>query len=119
LSNPSVAIVILNYNGRNYLQRFLPGVLASAYDNKRVIVADNASTDDSIDLLKAEFPSVELILLEKNYGFAEGYNQALKQVESDYYVFLRLLHIQINAVRDKKEFLAGMQQYCCCFPLML
>ena len=88
MSNPSVAIVILNYNGRNYLQRFLPGVLASAYDNKRVIVADNASTDDSIDLLKAEFPSVELILLEKNYGFAEGYNQALKQVESDYYVLL-------------------------------
>ena len=62
--------------------------MASAYDNKRVIVADNASTDDSIDLLKSEFPSVELILLEKNYGFAEGYNQALKQVESDYYVLL-------------------------------
>jgi len=88
LSNPAVAIVILNYNGRNYLQRFLPGVLAASYINKRVIVADNASTDDSIELLKTQFPFVELILLEKNFGFAEGYNQALKRVVADYYVLL-------------------------------
>ncbi|CAN5605743.1 glycosyltransferase family 2 protein [soil metagenome] len=86
--NPSVAIVILNYNGRNYLERFLPNVLASDYANKRVIVADNASTDDSVLVLKKDFPGVELILLDKNHGFAEGYNQALKRVDADYYVLL-------------------------------
>lgn len=86
--SPSVAIVILNYNGSNYLQKFLPPVLASTYTNKRVIVADNASVDDSIEVVKKQFPTVELITLDKNYGFAEGYNQALKQIESDYYVLL-------------------------------
>lgn len=88
MNRPSVAIVILNYNGRNYLQKFLPSVLASVYDNKRIIVADNASTDDSVDFIKTTFPLVELIFLEKNFGFAEGYNQALKQVQADYYVLL-------------------------------
>jgi GT2 family glycosyltransferase len=84
---PSVAVVILNYNGRNYLQKFLPAALASAYSNKRIIVADNASTDDSIDVLK-QFDSVEVLLLDRNYGFAEGYNQALKKIEADYFVLL-------------------------------
>jgi hypothetical protein len=84
---PSVAIVILNYNGKNFLQKFLPAVLASAYPNKRVIVADNASTDDSVTILK-QFTAVEVILLDKNYGFAGGYNQALKKVEADYFILL-------------------------------
>lgn len=63
-------------------------MLASVYNNKRVIIADNASTDDSIELIKTNFPSVEIIFLEKNFGFAEGYNQALKQVSAEYYVLL-------------------------------
>jgi len=84
---PSVAVVILNYNGRNYLQKFLPSVLASAYSNKRIIVADNASTDDSVNVLK-QFDLIEVLLLDKNYGFAEGYNQALKRVQADYFVLL-------------------------------
>ncbi len=88
LNNPLVAIVILNYNGSNYLQRFLPGVTASTYANKKIIVADNASTDDSIEMLKKDFPLVERILLDKNYGFAEGYNRALAQVQADCYVLL-------------------------------
>lgn len=85
---PSVAIVILNYNGRKFLEKFLPNVLASTYINKRIIVADNASTDDSVSILRTHFPEVEIILHQKNYGFAEGYNQALKQVSADYYVLL-------------------------------
>ncbi len=88
MQTPSVAIVILNYNGRKYLEQFLPSVLASIYTNKRIIVADNASTDDSIDWMERNHPSIELIRLDKNYGFAEGYNQALGQVESDYYILL-------------------------------
>jgi GT2 family glycosyltransferase len=88
LNNPSVAIVILNYNGRHYLQQFLPSVLASTYLNKRIIVADNASTDDSIDFIKQNFTTVETILLDKNYGFTEGYNKALQQVQADYFILL-------------------------------
>jgi hypothetical protein len=88
MQNPSVAIVILNWNGRKFLEQFLPSVMASAYDNKRVIVADNASTDDSMAFLKAQYPTVEIISNAGNQGFAKGYNTALKQVQSDYYVLL-------------------------------
>lgn len=82
-----VAIVILNWNGANFLRRFLPGVLTHA-DGARVIVADNASTDDSIELLARDFSTVELLLLDRNWGFCEGYNQALAQVDSDFFVLL-------------------------------
>jgi len=82
-----VAIVILNWNGENYLRRFLPGVLTYA-EGARVIVADNASTDGSVELLARDFPTVELLLLERNLGFCEGYNAALAQVDSEYFVLL-------------------------------
>jgi len=67
---------------------FLPFVLNSSYPNKRIIVADNASTDDSIDLVKTQFPSVEMLINKQNDGFAGGYNWALKLIESEYYVLL-------------------------------
>ena len=85
---PSVAIVILNWNGRHFLAEFLPFVLASTYVNKSIIVADNASTDDSIAFLQANFPTVTIISNPVNEGFAKGYNSALQQVDSDYYVLL-------------------------------
>jgi GT2 family glycosyltransferase len=88
LNFPSVAIVILNFNGRNYLEKFLPSVLASTYPNKKIIVADNASTDDSVTYLASDFKEAGIIQLDKNYGFAEGYNQALSKVESEYYILL-------------------------------
>lgn len=88
MQNPSVAIVILNWNGRRFLERFLPSVMASVYDNKRVIVADNASTDDSVAFVKEHYPSIEIIINARNEGFAKGYNTALQQVQSDYYVLL-------------------------------
>jgi GT2 family glycosyltransferase len=83
-----VAIVILNWNGRVYLEKFIPFVLASTYPNYDLIVADNASTDDSIEFLKKNFQEVSIIQLKENYGFARGYNEALKQVVADYYVLL-------------------------------
>ena len=70
-----VAVVILNWNGEAMLRRFLPGVLA--HTRGRVYVADNASTDGSLSWLAEEYPRVDTILLDRNYGFAEGYNQAL------------------------------------------
>ncbi len=85
---PKVSIVILNWNGKKFLERFLPSVVASNYINKEIIVADNASTDDSVSFTNQYFPQVKIISLDKNYGFATGYNEALKQVSSDYYVLL-------------------------------
>jgi hypothetical protein len=85
---PSVAIVILNWNGKHYLEQFLPSVLATSYANYRLVVADNGSTDDSLAFLRSRFPQVELLELDRNYGFAKGYNEALKRVEADYYLLL-------------------------------
>ena len=85
---PLVSIVILNWNGKELLQKFLPFVMVSTYANKQVIVADNASTDDSIIFLQQYFPQVEILANTSNEGFAKGYNTALRQVKSDYYVLL-------------------------------
>ncbi|MEP6747915.1 MAG: glycosyltransferase family 2 protein [Bacteroidota bacterium] len=85
---PTLAIVILNWNGKHYLQQFLPSVLATSYTNAEVIVADNASTDDSVSCLREQYPAVRIIELAQNFGFAKGYNEALKQVNADYYVLL-------------------------------
>ena len=82
-----IAIVILNWNGANMLRKFLPSVLSYSQEAE-VIVADNASKDDSLKILETEFPEVRTIVLNTNYGFAEGYNQALKQVEAEYYLLL-------------------------------
>ena len=85
---PSVAVVILNWNGKNYLHRFLPFLCASTYTNLQIVVADNDSTDDSISFLQKEYPEVTIIKNKTNEGFAQGYNTALKQVEATYYVLL-------------------------------
>lgn len=88
MQNPRVAIVILNWNGKHYLEKFLPSVLASTYSNIEVVVADNGSTDDSLDFLRTHYPSVTLLPLEKNHGFTSGYNLALQKVEAPYYILL-------------------------------
>lgn len=88
ISLPSVAVVILNWNGKSFLEKFLPSVMESAYNNLRVIVADNASDDDSIDFLKKNYPAVKILLSNTNEGFAKGYNSALKRVLADYYILL-------------------------------
>ncbi len=87
-SSPKVSIVILNWNGRKYLQQFLPALLATQYSNFEVIVADNGSADDSVSFLETNYPTIRLILFSENLGFAKGYNEALKQVIADYYVLL-------------------------------
>lgn len=83
-----VAIVILNWNGKHMLEQFLPSVIANTTSDAEVIVADNGSTDDSIAFLHKFYPTLRVITLDQNYGFADGYNRALSQVEADYYVLL-------------------------------
>ena len=85
---PSVAVVILNWNGKAFLERFLPSVCASEYGNLSIYVADNASTDDSLAYVAAAFPQVRIIRNTTNSGFAGGYNEALRHVETDIFVLL-------------------------------
>src|ERR1035438_9033059 len=88
ISLPSVALVILNWNGKSYLEKFLPSVVNSGYGNLTIIVADNASDDDSIEFLRHRYPDVRILSRETNEGFAKGYNSALKNVSADYYILL-------------------------------
>lgn len=91
MNPPSVAVVILNYNGQGFLADFLPGVLAhsqSAQAAVTVYVADNASTDGSVAWVQQHHPEARLVCMEVNGGFAGGYNAALAQIKADYYVLL-------------------------------
>src|SRR6202012_4824139 len=87
-STPKVAIVILNWNGLKYLREFLPSVMASTWPNLDIIVGDNGSSDDSVNFLKENYPTVQIIQNDKNYGFTGGYNRVLEKVEADYFILL-------------------------------
>lgn len=83
------AVVILNYNTKEYLRKFLPGLVASTEGlDAQVIVADNASKDGSVEMMKEEFPDIPLMVLEENYGFTGGYNRALSGLEAEFYVLI-------------------------------
>lgn len=89
------AIVILNWNGRHFLEMFLPGLIesvaaenASGQTDAEVIIADNASSDGSLELLSEKFPATRTIALDRNYGFTGGYNRALAQIDAQYYLLL-------------------------------
>ncbi len=83
-----LAIVILNWNGEKMLKEYLPTVLRYSCDEAKVYVADNASTDGSLEMLRKDFPACRLIELDRNWGFAEGYNKALAQVDAEYFLLL-------------------------------
>ncbi len=84
-----VAVVILNYNGKKFLEEFLPNVIANTNaELADIVVADNASSDGSVDFMRERFPGIRLIVNGSNGGFATGYNLALRQIEAEYYVLL-------------------------------
>ncbi|HEY8387392.1 MAG TPA: glycosyltransferase family 2 protein [Parasegetibacter sp.] len=118
--SPLVAVVILNWNGKHYLEKFLPSVLASSYSNKVVIVADNASTDDSLDFLRAVYPEVKIIQLSQNFGFAKGYNEALKQVTADYFVLLNSdVEVSENWIGPVINLMESDRSIAACQPKLL
>lgn len=86
-SVPEIAVVILNWNGKNFLEKFLPFVYRNA-SGASIVVADNASTDDSVHFLESRYPDVRIIRNEENGGFARGYNRALQHVKARYYLLL-------------------------------
>lgn len=88
MSAPTVAIVILNWNGCSLLQTFLPSVLSTRYAALKVVIIDNGSTDNSVPFIASSYPQVQIVRLPRNVGFAKGYNQGLQQVEANYFLLL-------------------------------
>jgi hypothetical protein len=115
-----VAIVILNWNGREMLWKYLPTVLQYSRDEAMVYVADNASTDDSLTMLRENFPEVRLIELEKNWGFAEGYNKALRLIEAEYYLLLNSdIEVTHHWLTPMMEYLDVHPEVAACQPKLL
>lgn len=114
------AIVILNWNGNTMLKTYLPSVLEYSRGDATVYVADNASTDDSIETLEKHFPEVRIIRLDRNYGFAEGYNKALEKVDAEYYVLLNSdVEVTHNWLVPLTEFMDSHADVAACQPKLL
>lgn len=115
-----VAIVILNWNGAKMLHQYLPTVLNYSRDEAVVYVADNASTDDSLKLLRSEFPECKTIVLDKNWGFADGYNKALQQIEAEYYLLLNSdIEVTHHWLTPMIEFMDVHPEVAACQPKLL
>ncbi len=113
------AVIILNYNGAEMLRRFLPGVTAYSPD-ATVYVADNASTDSSCEVVRSEFPTVRLIQLEENYGFAEGYNRAIAKVDEEYVMLLNSdVQVSPNWLTPLEDMLDHHPDVAACQPKIL
>lgn len=116
-----LGIVILNWNGSDMMRKYLPSVIENSIGD--VIVADNASTDDSLQMLEREFPTLRTIVLDKNYGFAEGYNRALAQLKDEYeYLVLLNSDVEIRQKDWDKPLLTYMDSHpecAACMPKLL
>lgn len=88
MDKPKVAVVVLNWNGKGHLAQFLPSVAAQLPEYAQLYVADNASTDGSLDFVAEFFPMAHVVKLESNLGYAGGYNAALRRIEAEYFVLL-------------------------------
>lgn len=113
-----VAVVILNWNGEQMLRTFLPSVIQySSQSGVELYVADNASTDNSLSVLTNEFPSVKQIVLKHNYGFADGYNKALAQVDAEYFVLLNSdVEVSENWLNPMIDYLDIHPEVAACQP---
>ncbi len=118
---PRVAVVVLNYNGENLLPKFLPSVYNTIYPNVRIVLGDNASNDRSLEWVKSNFPKIEIICNEKNYGFAEGYNKILEKIRDvDYYVLLNSdVEVPTNWLGSMVELMESDPKIAACQPKIL
>jgi GT2 family glycosyltransferase len=121
MSMPTLGIVILNWNGEEFLKVYLPKLLSyTQIYGVSIIVADNASTDSSLKLLNDEFPEVQILSLEKNYGFAGGYNKALAQIDTDYYILLNSdVEVTENWINPMIQYLEDNCDVAACQPKIL
>lgn len=119
-ASPKVSIVILNWNGQKYLQQFLPSVLSTQYENFEIIVTDNGSVDDSVSFLQTNYPAIKIIRFSENLGFAKGYNEALKQITSDYYVLLNSdVEVKQGWLQPMVDLLESNKEIAACQPKIL
>lgn len=119
MNQKNIAVVILNWNGAKYLKRFLPSVISNSPEAD-VIVIDNYSTDESIELLNTDFETVQTIVLDKNYGFAEGYNRGLKNLNHEYFVLLNSdVEVPANWLSQQIDYLNSDPKLVACAPLIL
>lgn len=115
-----LAIVILNWNGEEMLKKYLPAVMHYSREEAQIYVADNASTDGSLNLLAQEFPECNIIRLERNWGFAEGYNKALRQVDAEYYLLLNSdIEVTHHWLTPLVEFMDAHPEVAACQPKLL
>ena len=117
----TTAVVILNWNGENYLKQFLPFLMENTdIPDVEIVVADNASTDNSLQLLKNDFPTIRTIVFDENYGFAGGYNKALQQIEADYFVLLNSdVEVTKNWLQPLLNFMEENKDVAACQPKVL
>lgn len=117
---PKIAVVLLNWNGKHFLQQFLPSVLSSIYARYEVIIVDNGSSDDSVSFVETNYPSIRLIRFTQNLGFARGYNEALKLVDADYYILLNSdVEVTKNWLEPMVELLESDTSIAACQPKLL
>lgn len=115
-----IAVLILNWNGRQLLERFLPSIVANNASHADVIVIDNASDDDSIPFLKEQYPNLQRIEFDENYGFAKGYNKAIELVPHEYVVLLNSdVRVGENWLQAPFEFMETHKNYAACQPKIL
>lgn len=112
------AIVILNYNGKHFLEKFLNNVVSyTTLPDVAIYVADNASTDDSVSYVEQNYPAIQIIKLTENLGFAGGYNNTLKQIEAPYYVLLNSdVEVSANWVEPIISFMDAHPEAAACQP---
>lgn len=115
-----VAVVILNWNGREFLEKYLPSVTINSQKDVKIVVADNNSTDDSIPFLKEHYPSIEIVRNSENGGFAKGYNDALEHVEAKYYVLLNSdVEVSPNWIEPIIELMDNDDSIAACQPKII
>lgn len=120
ISSQKIAVVILNWNGKKHLQKFLPSVLQHTPKYIDIVLADNGSNDNSIDFIKENFPSVIITQNVKNGGFAKGYNDALKQIKADIYILLNSdVEVSTNWLEPLIERLNSNEMIAACQPKIL
>ena len=116
-----VSVIILNYNGQNHLDTYLPSVIKNTpLHLADIIVADNASTDNSVEWLKETYPAIKIIQLKRNYGFAEGYNISIGRVETPYVILLNSdVEVTPNWIQPMLTFMDANQKVIAVQPKIL
>jgi glycosyltransferase involved in cell wall biosynthesis len=117
---PSVAVVLLNWNGKKFLEQFLPTLLQCTHPGVQIVVADNGSTDDSIAFMKANYPDISILSNPTNEGFAKGYNIALEKVQADIFVLLNSdIEVTPGWIEPIAALMSQNQQIAACQPKIL